>query len=653
MGETESTRYAWVRDLDPASKDVEVKLVAFLGDPSWRVRQEAVNAVKRYGVTQSLVERLIEAMGSGHSAGLRNASSEALVVLGEPVVEPLLSSLASADSSQRKFIVDALGLVGSQASKAGLFAAINDRDDNVAAAAVEALGRIGGEDVLRELSRIVREVEGQLQLKGYLLDTLGKCEAELNFEFLLNSASQVAHVRWVGPLLGFVNDDRIIQTLADLAKNPSRSTRNGAIKGFHNSLRRGHLDDQTVLDAIRKDDELLERLRQGLFDKEQEAAEASLAVLSRCQLPEFVPDILNAVAGKPWEKTILQGCLSLGRQICDPLMQNLADARVEAKLLSLEVFKIFKVEDCRPLLKTFIEAGEQREAEASIEVLAEISHRNDIRYLVELLCRGDIDLRESAGLAVSMIGKSYPEETATALREFIDSGLRPDVVRALGKLALLEDRTWLTVLIKHEDVEIRRAALEAAAHYGESFPSSPLREAMKDISPQVRSAAAKALGSFSADPEIHALRTGLSDDDPWVVSSAVMALGRCGGRMAVPALIDAMEHRSSAVVIAAIQALGRMVPDSLSLVISKGLEKDDPEIVRETISLVRFLTKRDAESFLRPLLEHVHWDVRLMAAQAYRERNLQLPTEILNDLIANEPEYLVRDVFSLMLEGQE
>ena len=123
--------------------------------------------------------------------------------------------------------------------------------------------------------------------------------------------------------------------------------------------------------------------------------------------------------------------------------------------------------------------------------------------------------------------------------------------------------------------------------------------------------------------------------------------------MAVPALIDAMEHRSSAVVIAAIQALGRMVPDSLSLVISKGLEKDDPEIVRETISLVRFLTKRDAESFLRPLLEHVHWDVRLMAAQAYRERKLQLPIEILNDLIANEPEYLVRDVFSLMLEGQE
>ena len=111
---------------------------------------------------------------------------------------------------------------------------------------------------------------------------------------------------------------------------------------------------------------------------------------------------------------------------------------------------------------------------------------------------------------------------------------------------------------------------------------------MADISPQVRSAAARALGSFSADPEIQALREGLRDSDPWVVSSAVMALGRCGGRLAVPALIDAMDHRSSAVVISAIQALGRMVPDSLSLVISKGLEKEDPEVVRETISLIRF-----------------------------------------------------------------
>jgi HEAT repeat protein len=132
-----------------------------------------------------------------------------------------------------------------------------------------------------------------------------------------------------------------------------------------------------------------------------------------------------------------------------------------------------------------------------------------------------------------------------------------------------------------------------------------------------------------------------------------MALGRCGGRLAVPALIDAMDHRSSAVVISAIQALGRMVPDSLSLVISKGLEKEDPEIVRETISLIRFLPKRDAEGFLRPLLEHVHWDVRLLAGQAYRERELVVPQEVLRDLIAKEPEYLVRDVLQSLLEGRE
>ena len=652
MGETESTRYAWVRELDTQSEDAEVKLIAFLGDPSWRVRQEAVNAIGKYGVTQSLVERLIQAMASGHSAGLRNAASEALVLLGEPVVEPLLSSLASADSSQRKFIVDALGLVGSQASKAGLFAAINDRDDNVAAAAVEALGRIGGEDVLRELSRIVREVEGQSQLKGYLLDTLGKCEAELDYQFLVDSATQVVHVRWVGPLLGFSSEPKAVIQLSELAKNSSRSTRNGAFKGFHNALRMGRFETGLIERAIRGDAELIERLRQGLFDKEQEVAEAALAVLNHCQIAELVPDILNAVAGKPWEKSILADCMKMGREICPALLTQLGQARVEAKLLYLEVFKAFRVEECRSQLKTFIEGGEQREAEAAIEVLAEICHRNDIRYLVELLCRGDIDLRESAGLAVSIIGRAFPEETASALREFIDSGVRGDMVRALGKLALPEDRTWLTVLIKHEDVVIRQAALEAAAYFGENFPSTPLREAMADISPQVRSAAARALGSFSADPEIQALREGLRDSDPWVVSSAVMALGRCGGRLAVPALIDAMDHRSSAVVISAIQALGRMVPDSLSLVISKGLEKEDPEVVRETISLIRFLPKRDAESFLRPLLEHAYWDVRLMAAQAFREREIHVTVEVLTDLIANEPEYLVRDVLQNLLEGQ-
>ena len=198
-----------------------------------------------------------------------------------------------------------------------------------------------------------------------------------------------------------------------------------------------------------------------------------------------------------------------------------------------------------------------------------------------------------------------------------------------------------------------QAALDAAANYGENFPSGPIRDAMRDLSPQVRSAAAKALGSFSADLEIQTLRDGLRDEDPWVVSSAVMALGRCGGRLAVPALIDAMDHRSSAVVISAIQALGRMVPDSLSLVISKGLEKDDPEIVRETISLIRFLPKRDAESFCV-----LFWNmctgmcvcllVRLIVREIWWS-----PQDVLGDLIANEPEYLVRDVLQSLLEARE
>ena len=207
-----------------------------------------------------------------------------------------------------------MGLVGSQASKAGLFAAINDRDDNVAAAAVEALGRIGGEDVLRELSRIVREVEGQSQLKGYLLDTLGKCEAELDYQFLVDSATQVVHVRWVGPLLGFSSEPKAVIQLSELAKNSSRSTRNGAFKGFHNALRMGRFETGLIERAIRGDAELIERLRQGLFDKEQEVAEAALAVLNHCQIAELVPDILNAVAGKPWEKSILADCMKMGER---------------------------------------------------------------------------------------------------------------------------------------------------------------------------------------------------------------------------------------------------------------------------------------------------------------------------------------------------
>ena len=41
-----------------------------------------------------------------------------------------------------------------------------------------------------------------------------------------------------------------------------------------------------------------------------------------------------------------------------------------------------------------------------------------------------------------------------------------------------------------------------------------------------------------------------------------------------------------------------------------------------------------------------------MAAQAFREREIHVTVEVLTDLIANEPEYLVRDVLQNLLEGQ-
>ena len=125
-------------------------------------------------------------------------------------------------------------------------------------------------------------------------------------------------------------------------------------------------------------------------------------------------------------------------------------------------------------------------------------------------------------------------------------------------------------LIKHEDVVIRQAALEAAAYFGENFPSTPPVKQWR-ISLHSSFSGGRALGSFSADPEI------------WRCAKvyAIVTLGsfrrlcgarRCGGRLAVPALIDAMDHRSSAVY-SAIQALGRMVPDSFHWLFPKDWRK--------------------------------------------------------------------------------
>ena len=126
----------------------------------------------------------------------------------------------------------------------------------------------------------------------------------------------------------------------------------------------GRFETGLIERAIRGDAELIERLRQGLFDKEQEVAEAAL-FLNHCQIANWSRHIERG--WKALGKSILADCMKMGRDLSH--YSQLSQARWLN--LYLEVFKAFRVKSVA-VTKTFIE-GETTKAEAAIEVLAKFA----------------------------------------------------------------------------------------------------------------------------------------------------------------------------------------------------------------------------------------------------------------------------------------
>jgi HEAT repeat protein len=116
-------------------------LVAMLGDDSAAVREAAIDALSHVATDQTITS--VVPLLSSEDAPERNAACVVLRNVGLPAISHLCPLLNAEDKDVRKFAVDVLASIGSPLAVDALVAAMRDADVNVAGAAAEALGRIG------------------------------------------------------------------------------------------------------------------------------------------------------------------------------------------------------------------------------------------------------------------------------------------------------------------------------------------------------------------------------------------------------------------------------------------------------------------------------------------------------------------------------
>jgi len=150
-------------------QDAEELLFDLILDENKGVREAAGEALLRRG-NQSGAARLVKNFGNPRIE-VRNQAVLLLTEMGEPVLEHVLPALNDPDRDVRKFAADVLGDVKSPAAVSSLVKAIHDKDLNVGLSAVEALGKIGGDEAFNELEAAFRD---NPNVRSTVAETLGK-----------------------------------------------------------------------------------------------------------------------------------------------------------------------------------------------------------------------------------------------------------------------------------------------------------------------------------------------------------------------------------------------------------------------------------------------------------------------------------------------
>lgn len=630
----------------PISEATE-KLRECLGDSGWRVRKAAVERLIACSGESRIQEMLIASLADGENPGRRNSAFEALVGCGARSTVRLIAELESDDTDVRKLVVDALAAIEDPASRDALVSMIEDEDFNVRAAAIEALGVVGGDQEIERLTRVASTEDEEVLVRLSALGALSRLQADVAVSRLASVLEDSLLRPAAFELLGHSGDPASVEALLKGLSNSGQSSREKAMAALVRTL--GGRDD-------READELRTRLREaaktieGLIEASCERLETA-DLGSRMVHIQFLGLIEDSRAVVP--------LLLAGR---DEAIEELADATLEAlgemvpKALS-EAWGDFdsgvKARACAILGKSGGDFADQLLSEtlcspdgelrcSAASALAEGGFYDRVPDLVRSLEAAaqneDIDGSDEVATIVTAIvrlaekaeeaGAGIDGRLIEVLSGRLDGAPEPvrlAIARVLAHVGREQDEELIGYLLKDESSAVRRAAVHALGRFAFDHARDALRLSLADESSSVRIAAAQVLGESGRLEATDELRGLISDEDSRVVAVAVRSVGRlyAGGEAAgdeIYELIGAALGAEPIVALAACEALQELGGARAGALARSALQRSEPDVVRAAVACLG--TDGDADDLTGAitLIAHPDWSVRAEIAKVLSER---------------------------------
>jgi HEAT repeat protein len=619
-------------------------LFSAMGDSSWRVRKEAVEVFVSSPSALEFTEQIFELLRSHENAGLRNSAAETLVRMGKTVLPVLDAHGDDTDADVRKFVVDILGTIGDASSFPRLIKALDDSDPNVRTSAAESLGRMKDARAVQPLLEALSLPD--ITFRYTILDALAAIGAPFPLEAISPFLADTLLRKAVYECLGSVGGGDAVPLLLEALAEGGRSVREAAAKALMEI--RGRISaDPIVLECdarIRRiaRPQVVDGLLSMLESSDTALQKAGIRILGIIGDGSAAPAILRACRNERLLPECLGALRAMGTVTVPFLEQEFAVGDEEGKTNILRLCGEMMIHESLTLVRKGMEDPAPQVREAAVRAVGKIGLSACISEISTLLNDLDQDVRESALETLALLsGTDTPSVTivAAALANSDD----PDKRRFSAFLCgVLRDGERLALLMKDEDDQVRKGAVQGLAELDSDDAVHHLILALTDENPEVRIAAANSLGVTKREEALDALALAARDEDPWVRCAALRSLGKVGGKHALPQIEAALDSSDGLLSLAALDALAGIEGEKSRDLIRRAAEGKDGDVVK---SAMEILAQREDPWIVEQgevLLRHPHWDVRSTAVRILAERRGSTVVPLLRRTLEMENDDLVR-----------
>ncbi|HKZ16333.1 MAG TPA: HEAT repeat domain-containing protein [Geobacteraceae bacterium] len=623
-----------------------------LGDESWRVRKEAVELLSVSFFSSDMTEELIALLRSQDNAGLRNAAVEILVRLGAKAVPALHPYVNDPDHDVRKFIIDIMGSIGHPSFVPFLKRALDDPDANVRSAAVENLGKMGDQSAVKPLLKLLDRPDVWLQFT--ILEALGRIGAPVPISLLApladNELLKKAVYECVGAVGGAEGVAILLSGLGQKSKN-ARQSAACALDQLRERLSVGVLEE-SVDSRLRelKGTSVVDGLLQLLSVSDIRSKKAVVKILGIIGDERATAALLRGCGDDLLRSYCLQAFKSMGGTITTFLESEYPSADEGERCVITYLCGEMGLKYCEPLLEKGLADPLPTVRKEAVTACGKLGLAGLIPGISALLSDFDPEVREGAIFALARLAELDGEGVARVARSLVssdDAEKRRDAAYLFGAL---RDAERLSLLMKDENVSVRKTAVSVLADLKDRANAGHLLMALFDEDSEVRVAAALALGETESEDAVDSLLLLLKDEDPWVQCAALKSLGKLRGEKAIQAVEAMLPTAAGAVMISAIEALASIGGERAVDLLEKALANEDEEVVKTAMDLLARTGDAWVEKHRRALMRHPHWGVRNLFAKLMADLMGERSVPHLKEALATENDDLVREQMHEIVE---